>query len=52
MSFFMLKFGGLNAKRRYKISEKIMYNYDYIYSFVVTIFKGGDYKLWLNMKHK
>ena len=24
-----------------------MYNYDYIYSFVVTIFKGGDYKLSL-----
>ena len=29
-----------------------MYNYDYIRPFVVTIFKGVNNKLWLNMRHK
>ena len=51
MAFCWILNGGLNEKRRYKISKKIVYNYDYIYSFLVTS-KGGNDKLWLNMKHK
>jgi len=46
MAFCWLLNGGLN-ERRYKISEKVMYNYDYIRPFLVTIFKGGNNKLWL-----
>ena len=41
MAFCWLLNGGLNEKRRYKISEKVVYNYDYIRPFLVTIFKGG-----------
>ena len=41
MAFCWLLNGGLNEKRLNKISEKVMYNYNYIYSFLVTIFKGG-----------